>query len=59
MARGRIALLLLVAGLLAGCGALSVPGQGTARTPRIGYLAPRISEDFLSGREIFNVNLRP
>jgi hypothetical protein len=36
-------------GLLAGCGAVSAPGQGTARTPRIGYLAPVLREDFLRG----------
>src|SRR5688572_2363893 len=35
--------------LLAGCGAVSAPGQGTARTPRIGFLAPRTNEDFLRG----------
>ena len=36
-------------GLLAGCGTSSVPGQGTARMPRIGFLAPGAREDFLSG----------
>src|SRR5918911_5158511 len=36
-------------GLLAGCGVVSAPGQGTARMPRIGVLAPRVREDFLRG----------
>jgi putative ABC transport system substrate-binding protein len=46
--RGSLALASV--GLLSGCGALSVPGQGTARTPRIGYLAPgTIREDFFRG----------
>jgi putative tryptophan/tyrosine transport system substrate-binding protein len=45
--RGGLALAGL--GLLAGCGAVSAPGQGTARTPRIGFLAPRTNEDFLRG----------
>src|SRR5215207_1006144 len=35
--------------LLAGCGALSAPGRGTARTPRIGFLAAGTNEDFLRG----------
>ena len=45
--RGGLAL--AAVGLLAGCGAVSAPGQGTARTPRIGFLAPRTNEDFLRG----------
>jgi putative ABC transport system substrate-binding protein len=45
--RGGLALTGL--GLLAGCGALSAPGQGTARMPRIGFLAPGPREDFLRG----------
>jgi putative tryptophan/tyrosine transport system substrate-binding protein len=36
-------------GLLAGCGVASAPGQGAARTPRIGFLAPGDREDFLRG----------
>src|SRR5262245_48855008 len=36
-------------GLIAGCGALSAPGQGTARMPRIGFLAPGAREDFVRG----------
>jgi putative tryptophan/tyrosine transport system substrate-binding protein len=35
--------------LLAGCGVVSAPGQGTTRTPRIGFLAPGTREDFLRG----------
>ena len=45
----RISLGLTGLGLLAGCGASSAPGQGTARTPRIGFLAPGPREDFLRG----------
>ena len=45
--RGGLAL--AVVGLLAGCGVVSAPGQGTARTPRIGFLAARTNEDFLRG----------
>jgi putative ABC transport system substrate-binding protein len=46
--RGSLALAGL--GLLAGCGAVPVPGQGAARTPRIGYLAPGgPNENFLRG----------
>jgi putative ABC transport system substrate-binding protein len=36
-------------GLLAGCGVVSAPVQGTARMPRIGFLAPGTREDFLRG----------
>ena len=36
-------------GLLAGCGVVSAPGQGAARTPRIGFLTPGPREDFLRG----------
>jgi putative tryptophan/tyrosine transport system substrate-binding protein len=36
-------------GLLAGCGVVSAPGQGTARMPRIGFLASGPREDFLRG----------
>jgi putative tryptophan/tyrosine transport system substrate-binding protein len=35
--------------LLAGCGVVSAPGQGTARMPRIGFLASGPREDFLRG----------
>jgi putative ABC transport system substrate-binding protein len=35
--------------LLAGCGVVSAPGQGTARMPRIGFLAIGPREDFLRG----------
>src|SRR5262245_19217930 len=35
--------------LLAGCGVVSAPGRGTARLPRIGFLAPGPREDFLRG----------
>jgi putative tryptophan/tyrosine transport system substrate-binding protein len=46
--RGSLALASL--SLLAGCGAVPVPGQGAARTPRIGYLAPGgPNENFLRG----------
>jgi putative tryptophan/tyrosine transport system substrate-binding protein len=45
--RGSLALAGL--GLLSGCGVWSAPGQGTARMPRIGLLAPGPREDFLRG----------
>ena len=45
----RISLGLTGLGLLAGCGVVSAPGQGTARMPRIGFLAPSPREDFLRG----------
>ena len=43
----RIGLGLTGLGLLAGCGVVSAPSQGTARTPRIGFLAPGPRDDFL------------
>ena len=45
----RISLVLTGLSLLAGCGALSAPGQGIARMPRIGFLASGTREDFLRG----------
>ena len=35
--------------LLAGCGAVPAPGQGTARMPRIGFLAPAHRRGLLRG----------
>ena len=45
----RIGLGLTGLSLLAGCGVVSAPGQGTARMPRIGFLAGGPREDFVRG----------